>query len=239
VSRGGDRAGPVPDATCAAEGGTPSGSRGWSNIPRYSAAERRADAAVHAGGLLAVIAGCVILGIGIRGEAMVAAATALYAAGLCATFFCSAAYNLAPDGPWKARLRRMDHAAIFLMIAGTYSPVSLLGVGGTEGALLLGFVWIGAVAGAAIKLLAADCFERASIAAYLVLGWVGALALPSMLRALPAGVLALLAAGGLLYSLGVVVHLSTRIRYHNAIWHAFVLAAATCHFGVVYWLSAG
>jgi hemolysin III len=97
---------------------------------------------------------------------------------------------------------------------------------------------MGAVAGAALKLVAPGRFERASIAAYLLLGWAGLAALDPLLAALPPRDLALLAGGGLLYSLGVAVHLSTGVPDHNALWHALVLAAAACHYAVVLCLAA-
>lgn len=202
-------------------------------------AEWWADAAVHAAGLLVVVLGCITLGTTVRADAVTLAATALYVAGLCGTFACSAAYNLAPAGRWKPRLRRLDHAAIFLMIGGTYSPVALLGIGGTFGAVLLALVWLGALAGVAMKLVAFGRFERASIAAYLLLGWVGVFATPALLRAMDPASLGFLAAGGALYSLGVIAHVATRLRFNDAIWHAFVLAAAACHYVVVFRLVTG
>ncbi|WP_043834392.1 PAQR family membrane homeostasis protein TrhA [Muricoccus aerilatus] len=211
-----------------------------SDPPPYSGAERGADAAVHAAGLLAVAAGCLLLAFRapFPPGATLSMALGPYMAGLVATFAFSAAYNLSPAGPRRALLRRADHAAIFIMIAGTYTPVSVLAIGGTLAAVLLGFVWTGALIGAAMKLLAPARFERGSIVAYLVLGWVGVVALVPLSRTLSGWQLGLLAAGGLLYSLGVLVHLATRLRYNIAIWHGFVLAAAACHYGLVLSLAA-
>jgi len=149
---------------------------------------------------------------------------------------CSALYNLTSTGPRKALLRRLDHAAIFVMIAGTYTPVILLAIGGTWGRQLLVAVWVGAASGVALKLLAPHRFERAAIAAYLLLGWAILFALDPLLAALPARDLGLLLAGGLLYSGGVVIHLSSRLPYHTALWHALVVAAAACHYVVVFHL---
>ena len=204
-------------------------------IHRGSRGERAADAAVHALGFTAALAACAALVAAAPRPpgARLAVALGLYGAGLLAMLGCSALYNLAATGPRKALLRRLDHAAIFGMIAGTYTPIGLLAVGGAWGWGVLIVVWMGAVAGAALKLVAPGRFERASIAAYLLLGWVGLAALDPLLAALPPRDLALLAGGGLLYSLGVAVHLSTGVPYHNAVWHALVLAAAACHYAVV------
>ena len=208
-------------------------------VQRHSRGERAADAVVHAVGFTAALAACAALAAAppLPPGARLAVALGLYGVGLLAMLGCSALYNLAATGSRKALLRRLDHAAIFMMIAGTYTPVALLAVGGASGWALLAVVWTGAAGGVALKLLAPRRFERVSIAAYLLLGWAGLAALDPLLAALPPRDLALLAGGGLLYSLGVAVHLSTGLPYHNALWHALVLAAATCHYAVVLHLA--
>lgn len=163
---------------------------------------------------------------------------ALYGMGLFAMLGCSAAYNLAPAGGGKLWLRKLDHAVIFVMIAGTYSPVALLAIGGPLGSGILVFVWCGALIGAGIKLFAADRFERGAIAAYLVLGWAGIVAVGPLARTLPTLDLALLGGGAALYSIGVFAHVSTRLPYQNAIWHGFVLAAAASHYALVFRLCS-
>ena len=205
------------------------------DLPRHSRGERIADAVVHVLGLAAALAGCAALAATLPRTAGLGAAVALglYAAGLLAMLGCSALYNTAGEGRRRALLRRLDHSAIFAMIAGTYTPVAGIGIGGAWGWGLLGAVWTGAAGGVALKLLAPARFERVYILAYLLLGWAGGAALDRLLAALPPRDLLLLAAGGLLYSFGVVVHLSTRLRYHAALWHALVVAAAACHYAVV------
>lgn len=198
--------------------------------------ERAADAVMHALGLAGGVAACVMLALVAAPHAATGEALGLlpYGAGLLAMLGCSAAYNLARDAAtWKPLLRRLDHAAIFLMIAGTYTPITLLAIGGWRGWGLLAAVWAGAVGGMALKLAAPQRFERAAIVAYLLLGWAGLAMLDTLLATLSGRDLALLVAGGLLYSIGVVFHLATRLAYHTAIWHGFVLAAAACHFAVV------
>ncbi|TCH98531.1 hemolysin III family protein [Roseococcus sp. SYP-B2431] len=210
-------------------------------LPPVSRGALRADACIHVLGLAASIAACVTLAAAMPWpvEWVPAFALGLYALGLVAMLGCSAAYNLAAEGRGKRLLRRLDHAAIFVMIAGTYSPVALLGLGGGWGWSVAAFVWAGALAGAGLKLFAPGRFERAAIAAYLLLGWAGIVAIVPLAAALPGLDLALLGAGGLLYSLGVIVHVSRRMPYQNAIWHGFVLAAAACHFVVVLRLAKG
>ncbi len=210
------------------------------SIPSPARSEIMADMAVHMLGLGAAVAGCILLGAALPPSAGMfeGAALGLYGAGLLAMLGCSALYNLARPGPRKARLRRLDHAAIFVMIAGTYTPVALLGIGGGAGWALFGAVWVGALGGAALKLTAPARFERAAILAYLLLGWAGVAALEALLTRLTPTDLALLLAGGLLYSLGVPVHLARRLPYHNALWHCLVVAAAACHYAVVLRLTA-
>lgn len=204
-------------------------------LPRYTRGERAADAVIHALGVPAAFIACAVLAMAAQRptEMRSAVPLGLYAAGLIAMLGCSALYNLTVEGPRKALLRRFDHAAIFMMIAGTYTSVVLLALGGAWAVALLTFVWTGALAGIALKLFAPARFERASIAAYLLLGWAGLAALDPLLTALPMQDMALIFAGGVLYSAGVAVHLATRLPYHNALWHALVLAATACHYAVV------
>jgi hemolysin III len=154
----------------------------------------------------------------------------VYCAGLMAMIGCSALYHLSGATPSKALFRRLDHAAIFLMIAGTYTPFALNTIGGFEGFSLLAFVWVCAVCGIILKLSNPGTIERASVAFYLLLGWSGFAMANHLLSAVPTRTLLLLAAGGILYTVGVVFYLSERLPYHKAIWHGFVLSAAACHY---------
>lgn len=207
----------------------------YSLHPRYSRSERVADAVVHLLGLVFALAACASLVIVVlpRDDGLLWLAIGLYGAGLLAMLGSSALYNLISDLRWKALFRRLDHAAIFVMIAGSYTPFMLVAVGGAWGYGLLAFVWSVALGGVVLKLFWPRRLDRLSVAAYLLLGWSIVVVLDPLLGALSAAGLALLAAGGLLYSLGVVFHLWQRLRYQNAIWHAFVLAAAACHFSAV------
>lgn len=207
--------------------------------------ETAADAAVHAVGLVAGLAGCAALflfaipGGAASGQGARLAGLAAYAVALMAMLACSALYNLSPPSPRAAVLRRLDHAAIFLLIAGTYSPFMAGALDVPALAMLLGGVWVVALLGMVLKLALPGRFERLSIVLYLALGWSGLLALEPLLDRLPATVLALLGAGGVLYSIGVVFHLWTRLPYQRAIWHGFVLAAAVAHYAaVVLYISA-
>jgi hemolysin III len=145
----------------------------------------------------------------------------------------SAAYNMWPVSPRKWILRRLDHAFIYLMIAGTYTPVVALVGSGPVAWTLLALIWTVALAGIAIKILMPGRWDRVSIVLYLMLGWSGVLAYESVISGLTPSALGFLAVGGLLYSVGVVFHVWRSLPFQNAIWHAFVLAATACHYGTI------
>jgi hemolysin III len=209
---------------------------------RASLGEVVADAVVHAAALLAGLVAVTVLMVVVvgRGDVGAALAVGVYAATLIALFGFSAAYNLAPVSPVKALLRRFDHSAIYLLIAGTYTPY-LTRLEDRAVALGLGaVVWVGALAGVALKVaFPPDRFPRLSLAAYLLLGWVIVIAFGPLAAALPPTGLALLVAGGLVYTAGVAFHLWEDLKFQRAIWHLFVAVAAGCHFaGIAVSLTA-
>lgn len=191
-----------------------------------------ADAVVHLLGLGFGLGACItlVVFITLNPDLSRGVSLALYGLGLLAMLACSALYHMTSHARLKAIFRRFDHAAIFVMIAGTYTPFSLVVIGGWPGAMLLGFVWSVALAGVVLKLRYPLRFEKLSVLAYLLLGWVILAALEPLLSGASLTALILLITGGALYSLGVVFHLWERLPYQNAIWHVFVLAAAVCHF---------
>jgi hemolysin III len=205
----------------------------------YRRGEVIADAAVHALGAAFGLAACGLLAAATMPRAgadpLRALALWVYAAGLAAMLGCSALYNLAPAGsPRKALLRRCDRAAIFGMIAGTYTPFAGVALGGAAGVALLACVWAAAAVGAAHALLGRQGRrEGVAVLLYLLLGWCGVVLTVPLSAALSTAALALLAAGGVLYSAGTAFHLAARLPYHNAAWHTFVLAAAACHFAAI------
>lgn len=200
----------------------------------YTRAEIIADGVVHVIGVVLGLAGAITLIIlTLEASRGVQIASALiYTAALLALLWLSAAYNMWPVSPVKWLLRRFDHAAIYLLIAGTYTPF-LLHMKGTTSVGLLAGVWTIAIIGIAAKLFLPGRFDRLSIGLYLLLGWSGVIAYDTVFAALSASTLALLAAGGILYTVGVVFHAWQSLRFQNAIWHAFVLAAALCHYFAV------
>ena len=156
----------------------------------------------------------------------------VYSIGLVGMFAASAAYNLVSHVGVKEILRRLDHAAIFVMIAGSYTPFALV-VGGGAGHMLLAAVWAIAAVGVAIKLRYPRRFDKLSVLLYLSQGWIVLLALDSITAALSNRALSLLVAGGVVYTVGVAFHLMERLLFHNVIWHIFVLGGAACQFAAI------
>jgi hemolysin III len=154
----------------------------------------------------------------------------IYAIGLIATFVFSAAYNMTMHPQTKAILRRLDHAAIFVMIAGTYTPLALISVGGDLGIFLAITVWVIAAVGVFIKLFFPGKVARISLALYLGQGWLAVVAIKPISEALSPFAMTLLVAGGLIYTAGVIVYSRDDWRFNRAIWHSFVLCAASIHY---------
>jgi hemolysin III len=200
----------------------------------YDRAEIIADGAVHAIGVcLGFIGAVTIVVIAVKMERIEVTPILIYVIGLVTMLALSAAYNMWPVSPAKWVLRRFDHSAIYLLIAGTYTPFlaqmkSVLALAG----LGVG-VWFSAVIGIALKLALPGRFDRLAIVLCLLLGWSGVIVYDSLATTLPAASVWLLLIGGILYSLGTVFHVWRGLRFHNAIWHGFVLLAASCHYWAV------
>ncbi|HML13428.1 MAG TPA: hemolysin III family protein [Xanthobacteraceae bacterium] len=197
--------------------------------------ERVADGVIHVVGISAGLIGAAILVIAAatRGSPLELAALSTYSGGLLAMLGCSAAYHLLRSSRRRELLRCFDHTAIFLMIAGTYTPFTLLRIRPLWDVVLTATVWSIATAGIALRLFNPRMFDRVSIGFYLALGWAGLAAIAPLVPLVQASTLALLGAGGLLYTAGVVFHMWERLPFQNAIWHGFVLVAAGVHYAAV------
>jgi hemolysin III len=198
----------------------------------YDRTELIADGIVHAVGVGFGLVGAIILFL-VTSTTVDASASAIYAAGLLTMLVSSATYNLWPVSPSKWLLRRFDHSAIYLLIAATYTPfISRLNDSSFARKFLIG-MWCVAFAGTLLKLSWPGRFDKLSIVLYLAMGWSGTLAYDKVASSLPSSILPLIAAGGGLYTLGVIFHSWQRLRFQNAIWHGFVVLGAGCHFYAV------
>jgi hemolysin III len=198
----------------------------------YSRSETWADGAVHVAGLVLAIPASVLLLVEAAGSQRLTTAAALYAGCMIFAFAASAIYHLSPIDRTRPLLNRIDHAAIYFKIAGTYTPfVALIGSGFAYA--VLGIVWALALVGAVAKLWFWGTDGRGSLALYLLMGWLAVLLFWPMWQVLPPAALFLVSVGGIIYSVGAWVFAKPAFRFQNAIWHSFVLSASTCFFAAV------
>lgn len=198
-------------------------------FPSYTTSEYWADAAVHLCGVaFALIAGPILIGfVAAEGEAAAVVAISIYVASLLAMLGASASYNMAPVGAVKRWLRRLDHSAIYIKIAGAYTPFAMLSLSGGSGYRLLIGVWIAAASGVAVKLLWPRRFRVFTLSLYLLMGWAAAPIAGEVIANVQPVTWHLMLLSGGLYTSGIVFHLWERLPYQNAIWHCFVLVATT------------
>lgn len=203
----------------------------------YTPAERFADGAVHILGVIASVIAVTVLIVlaAVWQDAATIASVSIYGAGTVAVFAISAAYHLTPPSPAKAVLRRFDHAAIFVKIAGTYTPLALIVISGTLGETLLWMVWAIAAVGVAMKLWGWQIWDKRSgeiisVLLYLAQGWLVVWAIGPLTEALTGAELILCMLGGGLYTVGCAFYLASRMPFNNAVWHLFVLVASSCFY---------
>jgi hemolysin III len=198
-------------------------------------AERVADGWVHAVGVAAAAMGAIVLfGLSVwRGGPERAGAVSIYALCLVGTLAISAAYNLADRTRARRLLRRIDHAAIFLMIAGSYTPFTTQRFEGAWAVGMTAAVWIIALLGAAGKVLLPGVSRPFWLPVYVLLGWMVVAAIDPLVRGVSLPALILLIVGGAIYTLGVAIYVWPRLPFRRAIWHGFVLAAAGSHYAAV------
>ena len=233
LSCGMDYAPQQPDAGSppASHDSTPGASR----TGLYSLAEEIANAATHGTGLALSIAGLVVLVViaSIRGDAWHIVSVTVYGSTLVLLYSASTFYHAIPAPRAKAVFRTLDHAAIFLLIAGTYTPFTLVNLRGSWGWTLFGVVWGLGILGVVVEALAKQRARILSHVLYVGLGWLVAIAVKPLLDNVALGGLILLVVGGMAYTLGVVFYASHRLPFNHAIWHVFVLAGSVCHFFAV------
>ena len=198
----------------------------------YSLGEEIAHAVSHGIGILLSIAGLAVLVAfaSLYGNAWHITSSSIYGATLILLYTASTLYHGIPQPAVKRVLRRIDHAAIFLLIAGTYTPFTLVNLRGEWGWTLFGLVWGFAVLGVVLETLVKKRLKWLSLTLYLGLGWLVLIAIEPLLDSVATGGLVLLLSGGLCYSLGVIFYVWKRMAYHHAVWHLFVLGGSVLHF---------
>jgi hemolysin III len=203
---------------------------------RYSVAEEVANSLTHAFGLMLAVAGLVLLIVETRrGDAREIVSCLLYGVTLVLVYATSVLYHGVSHEASKRWLRTLDHVAIFLLIAGTYTPFVLIALRGAWGWSLFGIVWTLAAIGTVFELTGLHRLRGVMIALYVGMGWVGIVAIRPLMAALPMPGLLLVLGGGVSYTLGVGFYVWRSLRFHHAVWHLFVIGGSVLQFLSVLW----
>ena len=195
--------------------------------------EDRANGITHAAGMGGALAGLVLLAIlsAQTGDPWKIVSVCIYGATLVLLFTASTLYHTSRSATLRRSLRMLDHAAINMLIAGTYTPFMLVNLRGPWGWSLFGALWFLALASTILDLSSAGRFKIAKTILYLVMGWIIVIAMPPLAHSISTAGLVLLVAGGVIYSVGTAFYaLDKRIAFGHVVWHVFVLAASVCHF---------
>ncbi|MGC1550021.1 MAG: hemolysin III family protein [Rhodanobacter sp.] len=201
-------------------------------VPRYAHGDELASSVIHGIGILLSIAGLatMVTFAASYGGARAVTASAVYGMSLILLYTASTLYHSVSGEAAKRLLRTFDHIAIFLLIAGTYTPFTLIALSGAWGWSLFGTIWTLALLGSALELGMLKRYRRFAVLLYVAMGWVGMVAFKPLLAHLQTGGMVLLIAGGAAYTLGVPFYLWRRLPYHHSVWHFFVLAGSVLHF---------
>ena len=199
----------------------------------YSALEERINAATHGLGFIAALLGLIFL-LHKAQSTYVQVVVGIYAGSMMLMFLASALYHGVSLSNVKPVLKKIDHIAIYLLIAGTYTPFMLLSVGGQLGNLATLLIWLVALVGIYFKCFARQRFPKLSLITYLLMGWFAVLFIYPLYQALDPNGMWLLLIGGLCYTVGVLFYVAKKFQFTHAIWHAFVVAGCLCHFFAIY-----
>jgi hemolysin III len=203
-----------------------------SAAPRYAFGDELASSVLHGIGILLSIAGLAILVAyaALLGDARAVVASAVFGSALILCYTASTLYHAIPGELPKRVLRTLDHIAIFVLIAGTYTPFTLIALPGAWGWSLFGAIWALAIAGSALELGLLKRSRKLAVLLYVAMGWVGMIAFKPLSAHLETGGMVLLIAGGVAYTAGVPFYLARRMPYHHTVWHFFVLAGSVLHY---------
>lgn len=205
---------------------------------QYSTKEEIANAISHGIGLLLGIIGLVLLLIKVvdhRADLLTITSMGLYGGSVILLFLASTLYHSISQQRVKHWLKVFDHCAIYLLIAGSYTPFLLVSLRTPLAISLMMVIWSIALFGIIMKVAFMSRFKKFSLVSYLVMGWLSLIVIYQLVLHLDVGGVTLLALGGIVYSLGVIFYVAKRIPYNHAIWHGFVLAGCVCHFLAIYW----
>lgn len=207
-------------------------------LREQSPSEEIVNAILHGIGAGLSIAALVVLIIfaNIYGDTWHIVSFSIYGATLIILYLASTVYHSLPKGKWKNVLHVIDHSSIFLLIAGTYTPITLTAMRGPWGWSIFGVVWGIAFLGIILKVFWMDKLKFLSVGLYVIMGWIIVIAIKPLLESLENVSLIFLLAGGLSYTIGIIFYIWRRLKYSHGIWHLFVLAGSICHFFTVFYL---
>lgn len=202
------------------------------NLKFYTIGEEIANSIIHGVGAMLAIAACVILIVSaaIRGGAIRVVSASIYGASLVIMFTMSTLYHALTNDKAKRVFRVFDHTSIFLLIAGTYTPVALITLRGKLGWTIFSIVWGISVLGIVLNSISVEKFKKISLIAYIAMGWCALVPLYSLMQKLTRGGVIFLIIGGVLYTIGVIFYKLKKIKYMHSVWHLFVLGGAIMHY---------
>ncbi len=208
-----------------------------SSASEYSDIEERANAITHGLGVVLGLVGLILLLIRAfdhQADMLTIASMAVYGSSIILLFLASTLYHSITTEKTKRLLKTLDHCAIYLLIAGSYTPFLLVSLRTPLAMGLMAVIWGIALVGIIMKIAFVYRFKRLSLVTYLAMGWLSLVVVYQLAMNIEMGGLVLLALGGVIYSLGVIFYVAKRIPYNHAIWHLFVLAGCACHFFAIY-----
>ena len=204
----------------------------------YSVAEEVANSISHGMGMIFGIVGLVLLlnqAVDAGADGLSITSLSIYGSSMILLYLASTLYHAIPFERAKRALKTFDHCAIYLLIAGTYTPFLLISLRTPLAITLMAVIWSIALVGIILKIAFVYRFKRLSLITYLVMGWLALVAVYPLALSLSTGGLVLLAVGGVVYSLGVIFYVWDRVPFNHAIWHLFVLGGTVCHFFSIYY----
>ncbi|WP_339726205.1 hemolysin III family protein [uncultured Paraglaciecola sp.] len=202
-------------------------------IRPYSPLEESLNAITHGLGFIAAIVGLVLMLLradGIYGQVV----SVVFGVSMMMMFLSSTLYHGVSHPDLKTLLKTIDHSAIYVLIAGTYTPLMVLAVGGTVGLVAMVLIWSIAITGIVFKCFANNRFPKLSLVTYLLMGWLAIFFVYPLYNSLESAGFYLLLAGGLCYTVGVVFYAAKKVQFTHAIWHLFVAAGCFCHYLTIY-----
>lgn len=199
----------------------------------YSRQEEWINSITHGLGFIAAIVGLIFMLLR-ADHTLAVTSSAIYGSTLILMFLSSTLYHSVRHHNLKSLLKLFDHSAIYLLIAGTYTPLLLISIGGILGITMTVVVWVLAIAGVVFKLLARHRFPKVSVMTYLLMGWIALGLIYPLYVALPGAGLWLLVSGGLCFSIGVLFYVAKQLKYTHAVWHLFVIGGCSCHYFSIY-----